>query len=91
MAVLNDAYYGVGMYSRVRDHRFYPSPDDMPGDGTGHLSHLSPSLLGSMKLSVIEKAVRSRCHPAVYDETVLHQIECIVWNGTPHRGYCPLS
>lgn len=47
--------------------------------------------MGSIRRLGIEEAVRGRCYPAGYDEAGLHWMECMVWDGALHLGYCRYS
>lgn len=62
MGVLDAAYYGVHIYSRVPSFRLYPFPDDTLSGGLGRLFRLPPMLLGSIQRFAIEKDVRDSCY-----------------------------
>lgn len=91
MAVLDAAYYGVCIYSRVPDPCLYPAPNDLFGGELVPLFRLPPTLPGSIRQFGIEEAARDSRYLAGHAEPMFNRMEGIVWDETPHPSYCQYS
>lgn len=87
MAALDAACYGVGIHFRVPYSYLCLSAKNTRGGRLGRLFRLPPTVFGTIRRFGIEKAVRGSCFPVGYVKALLHRMECILWDATPHPGY----
>lgn len=88
LPVLDAACYEAPIYFRVPNLVCIRPRMTCLAANSVAFSAYPPLRSGSLRRFESEDAVCGSCYPVGYAEEVIHRVECILWEGTPHLGYC---